>query len=497
MSGIKEKGLALYHWFDRRLGLAKPITEAVEHPIPANTSSWWYVFGSAATVILVLQVVTGILLALVYTPTARDAWNSLNFLNHGLTLGWFLRAMHGWGSDFMIAIVLIHMAQVFTFGAYKFPRELTWIVGVFLLLMTLGMAFTGQVLRFDQDAYWGLGIGASIMGRVPWIGAWLVHLMLGGPTIGATTVSRFFALHVFVIPGILIALVGLHVWMVLRLGINEWPMPGRIVRRSTYIREYEAEIHRDGIPFVPDAAWKDALFAAAIILMIMAFAFFLGPIGPGGPPDPTIIQTYPKPDVPFLWIFAVFALLPPDLETPLILIAPIVAILAMLALPLYAGEGEKHWSRRPIAVLMLMVIVVSIAIFTRLGQTTPWSPKMQAWSGDAVQPEYLRGRTPLERQGALVFQDMQCRNCHSLHGIGGQRGPDLNGVSTRLTESQLIRQVLQGGGNMPAYGSALSPQQTTALVSFLETLNGNIRPAQEDSLRLQQDNRLHAAQGGK
>jgi ubiquinol-cytochrome c reductase cytochrome b subunit len=497
MSGIKEKGLALYHWFDRRLGLAKPITEAAEHPIPANTSSWWYVFGSAATVILVLQVVTGILLALVYTPTARDAWNSLNFLNHGLTLGWFLRAMHGWGSDFMIAIVLIHMAQVFTFGAYKFPRELTWIVGVFLLLMTLGMAFTGQVLRFDQDAYWGLGIGASIMGRVPWIGAWLVHLMLGGPTIGATTVSRFFVLHVFVIPGILIALVGLHVWMVLRLGINEWPMPGRIVRRSTYIREYEAEIHRDGIPFVPDAAWKDALFAAAIILMIMAFAFFLGPIGPGGPPDPTIIQTYPKPDVPFLWIFALFALLPPNLETPIILIAPILAILAMLALPLYAGEGEKHWSRRPIAVLMLMVIVVSIAIFTRLGQTTPWSPKMQAWSGDAVQPEYLRGRTPLERQGALVFQDMQCRNCHSLHGVGGQRGPDLNGVSTRLTESQLIRQVLQGGGNMPAYGSALSPQQTTALVSFLETLNGNIRPAQEDSLRLKQGDHLRAAQGGK
>ncbi len=497
MSGIKEKSIGLYRWFDRRLGLAKPITEAAEHPIPRSASSWWYVFGSAATVILVLQVVTGILLALVYTPTARDAWNSLNFLNHGLTLGWFLRAMHGWGSDFMIAIVLIHMAQVFTFGAYKFPRELTWIVGVFLLLMTFGMAFTGQVLRFDQDAYWGLGIGASIMGRVPLIGAWLVHLMLGGPTIGATTVSRFFALHVFIIPGILIALVGLHVWMVLRLGINEWPMPGRLVRRSTYIKEYEEEIHKDGIPFVPEGAWKDAFFSAGIILMIIAFAFFLGPIGPGGPPDPTIIQTYPKPDVPFLWIFSLFALLPPNMETPLILIAPILAILAMLALPLYAGEGEKHWSRRPVAMLMLMVIVVSISIFTRLGQTTPWSPRMEAWSGDAVQPRFLNGRTPLERQGALVFQDMQCRNCHSLAGVGGQRGPDLNGVAVRLTESQLIRQVLQGSGNMPAYGSALSPQQTTALVSFLRTLNGNVRPAQEDSRRLTQGHPLPAPQGRK
>jgi ubiquinol-cytochrome c reductase cytochrome b subunit len=479
MPGLKQKGIALYHWLDRRLGLVKPATEVAEHPIPASSASWWYVFGSAATVILMMQVVTGILLALVYTPTARDAWNSLNFLNHGLTLGWFLRALHGWGSDFMIAIVLIHMTQVFMFGAYKFPRELTWIVGVFLLLLTLGMAFTGQVLRFDQDAYWGLGIGASIMGRVPWIGGWLVHFMLGGPIIGATTFSRFFALHVFVIPGILIALVGVHVWMVLRLGINEWPMPGRLVRRSTYVQEYEAEIHKDGVPFVPDAAWKDVMFSAAIILAIMACAIFFGPVGPGGPPDPTIIQTAPKPDVAFLWIYAIFALAPPQLETALLLIAPVVVICVMLGLPLYAGEGEKHWSRRPVAVLMVCVIAVSLAILTSLGEHPPWSPVMDAWSADPVQPKYLKDRTPLERRGAVVFQQMQCRNCHSLDGVGGKRGPELNRVATQMTESQLIRQVLQGSGNMPAYGSALSPQETTALVRFLETLNGNQMPARD------------------
>ena len=165
-------------------------------------------FGSAATVLLVLQVMTGILLALVYEPSASHAWSSLQFLDHNVTLGWFLRAMHGWGSDFMVAIVLIHMAQVFLFGAYKFPRELTWIIGVFLLLLTLGMAFTGQVLRFDQDAYWGLGIGASILSRVPLVGGPLVDIMLGGPIIAGPTLTRFFALHVFVIPGTLLALVG-------------------------------------------------------------------------------------------------------------------------------------------------------------------------------------------------------------------------------------------------------------------------------------------------
>src|SRR6202142_2256779 len=153
--------------FASRLQLGAPIREAVEHPVPRRPASWFYVFGSAALTVFILQIVTGILLALIYVPSAAEAWSSLQALNHDVTLGWFIRAMHGWGSNFMLAIVLIHMVQVFLFGAYKFPRELTWIVGVFLLLMTLGMAFSGQVLRFDQDAYWGLGVGASIASRVP------------------------------------------------------------------------------------------------------------------------------------------------------------------------------------------------------------------------------------------------------------------------------------------------------------------------------------------
>lgn len=477
MPGIKQRSIALYQWFETRLGIGAPAIEAAVHPVPASTSSWWYVFGSAATVILVLQVVTGILLGLVYTPTANHAWASLEFLNHSVQLGWFIRALHGWGSDFMIAIVLIHMAQVFFFGAYKFPRELTWIIGVFLLLLTLGMAFTGQVLRFDQDAYWGLGIGASILSRVPYIGQRLVDLMLGGPIIGGPTLTRFFDLHVFIIPGILIGFVALHVLMVVRLGINEWPMPGRIVTRANYDREYKELTHKTGIPFVPEAAWKDAIFAAAIMLAIIACAFFFGPFGPTGQPDPTIIQTAPKPDFAFLWIYAVLAYLPPALETPVIFIVPAVVILCMLLLPLIAGEGEKHWSRRPIAVLSLAVIAVTLGVFTRLGMYTPWSPVMNAWTSDPIPVQYLHNRTPLERQGALVFQYKQCRDCHEIGGEGGMRGPALDDIASRMTEDQIIRQVLQGGGNMPAYGNSLSPSETTALVRFLTTLRGNEAPA--------------------
>src|ERR1700739_3914789 len=191
----------IYDWLGLLLQLEPPVKDAALHPVPRNTASWWYVFGSAAFTLLILQVVTGILFALVYVPSAGQAWSSLNSLNQQLDLGWFLRAVHGWGSNFMVAVVLIHMAQVFLFGSYKYPRELTWTLGVFLLLMTLGMAFTGQVLRFDQDAYWGLGIGPSISSRVPIIGGAVVKLMLGGPIIAGATLSRFFALHVFVIPG--------------------------------------------------------------------------------------------------------------------------------------------------------------------------------------------------------------------------------------------------------------------------------------------------------
>jgi ubiquinol-cytochrome c reductase cytochrome b subunit len=472
-----------YDWVERRVQIEGPVKDAVLHPVPRSTASWWYVFGSASLVLLILQVVTGILLALVYEPSAAHAWSSLELLNHELPLGWFLRAMHGWGSNFMVAIVLIHMAQVFLFGAYKFPRELTWIVGVFMLLMTLGMAFTGQVLRFDQDAYWGLGIGASIVGRVPWIGGQLVHLMLGGPMINGATLTRFFALHVFVIPGTLLAFTGLHVWMVLKLGINEWPMPGRIVRRETYVEEYNELAHTDGIPFVPGAVWKDLVFSAAILFAVACCAAVFGPYGPKGAPDPTIINTVPKPDFFFLWIYTVLSFLPPEMETPFILIAPVVAIAVLIGLPFVAGIGEKSWWRRPVAVFSVMFIAVCWGVWTNLGTYTPWSPKMDAWSGAAVPVDLLRGRSPLERQGANVFQEKQCRNCHQLGGQGGERGPALDEVATRLTEDQLYRQVLLGGGNMPAYGSALSPAETTALVRFLETLHPSYQPPSQDASR--------------
>ncbi|MCU1259810.1 MAG: Cytochrome, partial [Bryobacterales bacterium] len=208
-----------------------------------------------------------------------------------------------------------------------------------------------------------------------------------------------------------------------------------------------------------------------ILLSIAVCAVYFGPFGPSGQPDPTIIQTAPRPDFFFLWLYAVLSLLPPSLETPVLLIGPAIVLIVLVALPFVSGEGEKSWKRRPIAVLTILFVAVALGTFTHLANLAPWSPVMNAWSSAPVPLGLLKGRTPLERQGALVFQGKQCRNCHALDKSGGQRGPALDAVALELTEDQLTRQVLQGGGNMPAYGKNLSPAETTALVAFLETLH--------------------------
>ncbi len=457
-------------WLEERIGLAGVVTPVLEHPVPRSTASWWYVFGSATLALFALQIATGICLALVYVPSADGAYTSLVYLNYQAPFGWFLRAVHFWGSNAMVAVMTLHMIQVFLFGAHKYPREMTWIVGVFLFLCTLGMAFTGQILRWDQDAYWGLGIGASIAARAPMVGEALVHLLLGGPIIAGRTLSRFFAVHVFLVPGILIGMVGVHLWLVLRLGINEYPMPGRLVKRETYRRRYEDEVHKDGVPFFPDAARKDMVACGVVMLAVLVCAALFGPFGPHGVPDPTLIDTAPKPDFYFLALYALFALLPPWTETVVILIGPVIAIAALFLVPFFAAEGEKSWKRRPVAVLSVLLIVLTVVILAGLGLVVPWSPKMEAWSSAATPVDYVKGRTPLELQGALVLQNKQCRTCHSLGGEGGRRGPALDGVATRQTRDQLIRQVLQGGGNMPAYGKNLSPPEVNALVAFMQTL---------------------------
>jgi ubiquinol-cytochrome c reductase cytochrome b subunit len=468
-------------WFDQRLHLTTLFQSTAGHTVPASAGSWFYVFGSGTLLCFVIQIVTGMCLSLTFVPSADQAWTSLIFLNYDQYLGWFLRAVHNWGSNFMVAIMTMHMIQVFLFGAFKYPRELTWVTGCVLFLCVLGMAFTGQVLRFDQDAYWGLGIGTAILARTPVLGAPLTTLLLGGPIIAGETLSRFFTLHVFVLPGLIIAMISVHLRLVLAAGINEYPRPGKPVDPATYHEEYEAILQKEGVAFVPHAIGKDLVFAGGLILAILACAAFFGPAGPNGPPDPTLIETNPRPDFYFLPLFSVFALLPPYTETFLMLVGPALGIVVLFLVPFLSNTGEKSARRRPVAVVSVILIMLGLSVLAWLGTYSPWSPVMNAWSGAPTPIEMVKGRSPLELQGAVVLQAKQCRNCHSLGGAGGLRGPALDDVATRLTSDQLVRQVLQGGGNMPAYGKNLKPAEVTALVAFMSTLRPDYQPAARDA----------------
>jgi ubiquinol-cytochrome c reductase cytochrome b subunit len=373
----------------------------------------------------------------------------------------------------MVLMVLVHMTQVFLFGAYKYPRELTWLVGVFLLFATLGMAFSGQVLRWDTDAYWGVGVGASMMGRVPLLGPYLVHLLLGGPIIGGDTLSRFFALHVFIIPGALLLLLAVHLWLVLKCGISAPPAAGQVVDPRTYDAQYHEELQK-GVPFFGEPLAKDGLFSALMVIVVVVLAAVVGPKGPSAPPDPALIGgVNPRPDWPFLWLFGLLSLSPPSLETPIILIFPLLLVGGLLLVPFVSNRGERAPSRRPAAVLFVVVTYTVLGVLTYLGDTAPWSPVMTAWSREPIPERLVEKSTPVELQGALVFQNKNCRNCHALDGVGGRRGPDLTEVGARLTHNQLIDQVSNGtpgGGNMPAFGKQISPAEMEVLVAFLERL---------------------------
>lgn len=464
----------LVNWLDARLSFREVMLPMLRHPIPkgrAGPMGWWYVFGSASMTLLMVQIVTGIALALVYVPSADKAYESLVYLNYEHPAGWFLRALHYYAGSGMVVMVLAHLTQVFLHGAYKYPRELTWVIGVLLLLTTLGMFFSGQILRWDPDAYWGLAVAGSMAGRVPVLGPEMVRIVLGGPVIGGDSLSRFFTLHVFVIPGSLLTFLTIHLWLVLRRGISEPPSPGRRVDPQTYDAAYEEEL-KDGVPFLGDAMMKDMFFSAVMVIVVVALAAVIGPKGPSEPPDPALGGANPRPEWPFLWLFALLSLSPPGAETFIILVFPVILIVALLSVPFVSNRGERT-SQRPVTVLAVIVIYTALGVLTYEGTTAPWSPQMSAWSSDPIPATIIRQSTPVQLQGALVFQNKNCRNCHALDGIGGRRGPDLVTVGARLTRDQLIDQVSNGtpgGGNMPAYGKQLNPAEMNTLAEFLVSL---------------------------
>ncbi|MGN6813703.1 MAG: cytochrome b N-terminal domain-containing protein [Thermomicrobiales bacterium] len=467
--GRRGIGDHLYDWLDERMGLKDIILPVIVHPVPRKLN-FWYVFGSATLAAFVVQVVTGVALAMTYVPSTSNAYQSLQFITHDAVLGRVVRGMHFWGASAMVIFIAIHTISVFLMGSFKYPREVNWLTGSFLLLMTLAMAFSGQLLRWDQTAYWSVGVAAAQAGKTPIIGNWLAQVVVAGQTIGGATLTRFFATHVFLIPAIMFLLVGLHLYLVVKDGVSELPVAGKPVRRATYRREYHRVLKEDGEPFFPDFIWKDVVFALLTVIVLLILAIWIGPPEIDRPPDPTIIQAYPRPDWYFLPYFAVLALLPPAVENWVILGAPLLGGIIMLVVPFIANQGERAPSRRPWSVAIVIVFLAAALALGIAGDRAPWSPKIGEGQPGPIPPQLLVNTSPAAQHGAQVFQDKTCHSCHMLAGTGGERGPDLTHVGTRLTRDQLTWRILGGGNNMPAYGGNIDTNDLNDLLDFLQGL---------------------------
>ncbi len=452
-------------WINDRTGLVDMVVPMVTHPVPPDTG-WTYVFGSAVLISFAIQMITGVVLATMFVPSSSSAYESLDFITNSVTFGAVVRGMHFWGASSMILFIGVHMIRVFLTGSYKFPREMNWISGLFLLLFTVGMGFTGQLLRWDQNAVWSVIVGAEQAGRVPYIGHWLARLLLAGETLSSVTLSRFFVLHVFILPGLIFVVVGLHLYLVLRNGISEPPRADHPVNRDEYRSFYNRLLDTSGVPFWPYAAWRDALFGLVVLLSVLFLAWWFGPPVLGRAPNPTLVQAQPRPDWYLLWYFAVLALLPHGAEDYVIVLGPPVAGLILLLLPFVFPAGERSPRRRPWAVAIVLTIVISIAVLWRAGIEAPWSPDFSAQPlsekviGVSSGPVYLGGQ---------LFAEKGCVYCHTIAGDGGKRGPDLTTVGNRLTEQQMIIRVLNGGYNMPGYSRILNSDELKKVVSFLQS----------------------------
>jgi quinol-cytochrome oxidoreductase complex cytochrome b subunit len=211
----------LGNWLDERLGW-RGVWEAIFlRKIPKV--NWLYTLGSATLFTVVNQFVTGILLTVYYVPTPDHAWNSVNYITTQVPAGWLIRGLHHYGASAMVVLSILHMIRVIVHGAYKFPREMTWFSGVFLLLITFGFGFTGYLLPWDQKAYWASTVGTRIAGAAPIIGDTVMRIMRGGEELTAVTLARFFGAHVWMLPAALLLLVSFHMYLVIRNGISEMP----------------------------------------------------------------------------------------------------------------------------------------------------------------------------------------------------------------------------------------------------------------------------------
>lgn len=469
-------------WLDRRLDLATIRRDLLDRPVPGGLS-WWHTLGSATLTVFLVQVVTGVVLAMFYAPSPDHAYESIRYLEQQVVAGRMLRAVHNWGASAMVVLVMLHMVRVFAMGAYKYPREANWILGIALFGIVLGFGFTGYLLPWDQRAYWATQVGTSIAGTVPLVGGFLSQLLKGGALLGAATLTRFYALHVLWFPAGLAVLVALHVTMVIRQGIAAPPrmLEDGAPRRTddpAYSAFHDAAYaisKRGGVRFWPDVIAKDVLVAFVTILLLLALAFFAGaPLE--APADPTDDSYVPVPEWYFLPFYQLLKLFPGSMEATIAVGVPALLVLVLVGLPFFDRSSKRHLRGRPLALVALTVLLGSAALLLGAAVRDMQPP---------VAPESGRVLTGTERAGRATFR-RQCASCHVVNAVGGDEGPDLSAIGARHSTAWLHSFIedpvrFHPESEMSAFGPpTLSHQEIEEVARYLGTLRGP--PGREQAL---------------
>ena len=435
-------GQRLYRWLDERLNLGPVRMALLDEPIPGG-ASWIYVFGSITLFFFMLQLVTGMFLAIYYSPSTEHAHTSIQYIMDEVAFGSFIRGLHHWGASGMMVSIGLHMLQVFLYGAYKRPRELMWIVGVVLFILTLAFGFSGYLLPWDQRAYWATQVGINMVGTLPLIGDVLVRIIRGGQSLGAMTLSRFYALHTLFLPWMVMGLVVLHLFILRRVGpAGPWDE-----ERAARVRE----------PFWPKQVAMDAVAIGVSFVIIATLALSL-PAPLSDPADPSDSSFTPVPEWYFLFYYQLLKYLEGPLEIVGTIVLPILFFLGLFALPWLDRRRDRRPASRPMVIgagtgfLLLVFTFLSLSLY-------------EVASLPKIDPSVLRGKA--------LYQELDCAGCHRIHGKGESFGPDLSYIGDVRDRDWLIRhfrdpQSVVPDSEMPEYG--LNEEELNDLTNYMLTL---------------------------
>jgi ubiquinol-cytochrome c reductase cytochrome b subunit len=462
---MKERIAAVGEWIEHRTGVIGGLQHFLYEEIPAS-SGWHQVFGSVAMFLFMVQAFTGIMLSFNYAPTPGDSYDSLRYILTALTAGPLMRGLHHWGATLIVIIVGVHMIQVFLWGAYKKPREATWMVGVVLLLITLAFGLTGYLLPWDNRAYWGTTVTTRIAAMSPGLGPYLTQLLGASEGVGVVTFARFFAVHVLILPPVTILLVALHVFLVRRHGVAPNPDDAGKPKKM----------------FFPMQVFKDtvAIFIAFAILFSLAIAAHV-PLEQMA--DPTDDAYIPRPEWYFLFLFQFLKMFNGPLEVIGAVVLPGVAVAALFLVPFFDRGAMVKVTKRTFAIgVVLLAAIGWTGLTVAAVKSTPPQETAVDYSYNtdwlSLTPDKLAvAKVPdmpdFAPKGAAVYQANHCNACHMINGVGGKIGPSLNGLAKRQTRSWVIQhfidpQKMSPGTSMPPY--KFSSADMDNLTSYLLAL---------------------------